>query len=202
MAVRALRHARAVSGPPLPPTSFISLSPTSTDRRRIVEPRFPKRASTTSRRALVNMASSRRSWSARLASGTNSSPARVAFARPAWMSTAAGSIVVNRPGNVPDRAAVRANDDASWITLSVNRAPAVWPPVVSVWTRHWSMTLANIPRMNGANPIRASGSRTPCRRPRPRLVVEARRRSSSASTRPLPSVDTIARKQPAPRHRA
>ena len=38
--------------------------------------------------------------------------------------TAAGSIVVNRPGHVPDKAALSANDDPSWITMSVNRATA------------------------------------------------------------------------------
>lgn len=63
---------------------------------------------------------------------------------------------MNRPGNVPDRAALSANDDPSWITMSVNRATAVWPAGVSVWTRNWSMSRAGIPRMNVANPIRAS----------------------------------------------
>ena len=63
----------------------------------------------------------------------------------AWTSTAAGSIVVNRPGNASWSAGLTANEEPSWITMSLNRATAVCPSGVSVSTRKRATSRSNMP---------------------------------------------------------
>jgi hypothetical protein len=59
-------------------------------------------------------------------------------------SIAAGSVVVNRPGNTSRCWFLSANEEPSWITISLNRATDACPSGASVWIRKRSVRRASI----------------------------------------------------------